>query len=184
MIYIIHIALVVSQLILTIDDVKSDIIYEDNKTHFFLGIDNSRYTWGIPLLNNEKHENDMPQSSGILVNCTNVLYKCKSFSVIKILIPKKSNNSRNVQYATRIGNYYVKFSLKKDRSVYAFVSCYNVNEKGCGKKTSGSHPRITYSYGINSTGKLKFINIEFRDSSGYVVQRQNMLLKTKDALTI
>lgn len=164
----------------SIKDLDDPIIYFDRGHSYFVGIKGERYRLGTPIDSITDPNEDVPQFSGTITNCSSPNFVCRSFSSIVFVVPKRRHSF------PAFYRHGVEIYLKRahNGAISAKARCPRLTRLGCAARSDGGGPAMTYQYSVSSNGIITNFSIQNWDEGHRQVAHQELSLITAKGLRI
>lgn len=163
----------------TIKDLNDPIRYVDKAQSYFIGIKGNIYRMGTAVDAIRNPNEDMPQFSGNVENCSSHRIACRSIAYLKFILPHNRAGSATYDVGAKIT---VRQLINGE--VHASAICPAVSPSGCTSRADGGGPVVTYQYEVNRLGILTMIKIQHWNDQKVQVDQENLVLVSRRGLKL
>lgn len=163
----------------SIKDLNDPIRYVDKSQSYFIGIKDNVYRMGTAIAAIRDPNEDMPQFSGNVENCSSQKFACRSIAYLKFIFPHDRTASATYDVGAEIT-----IRQLTNGGVHASAICQRVSPLGCTSRTDGGGPVVTYQYEVNGLGVLTMIKIQHWNDQKVQVAQENLPLVSRHGLKL
>lgn len=163
----------------SIKELNDPIRYVDKSQSYFIGIKANIYRMGTAVDAIRNPNEDMPQFSGDVENCSSRRLACRSIAYLKFILPRD-----RIALATYDVGAKITVRQLTNGEVHASAICQGVSPSGCTSRTDSGGPVVTYQYEVNRLGVLTMIKIQHWNDQRMQVAQENLVLVSRHGLKL